>query len=211
MKRILFILALVMSAMSAMAQENVRVTTKDGLVMTGTFINGTNTTYTIKCDDDIRPFIINKYGTDTITFQINNISEVAMYGKVLVPHNGVLTAIKSQKEKTKQDNIIGPTDPNYAIGKALKSTGTFAMGVGIPCLVTGTILLATGKIMQNDIKNIDIAKSNTASNLQGAGYVLLPMGAALTIVGIPLHAHGKKIMTMNFNYTGNGVGVGVEF
>ena len=47
MKRILFVLALVMSAVTMMA-EDVRVTTKDGLVIAGEFINGTDSTYTIK-------------------------------------------------------------------------------------------------------------------------------------------------------------------
>ena len=47
--------------------------------------------------------------------------------------------------------------------------------------------------------------------MQLAGCILLPVGASLTIVGIPLYAHGKKIINMNFNYTGNGVGLAMEF
>ena len=206
MKRILFILALVMSAVTMMA-EDVRVTTKDGLVIAGEFIDGTDSTYTIKCSKDIRAYIINKYGTDTLTFQTANISEVAMYGKVFVPHNGKLTAIKPQEQTKKQQ----PTDPNYVIGKALKSTGGFALGVGIPCMAAGTALMILG------YSNITVGKSNAIeqgiikNRLATAGTILFPIGASLKIIGIPLHSKGKKIMTMNFNYTGNGVGVGLEF
>lgn len=100
------------------------------------------------------------------------------------------------------------------IGKALKSTGGVAIGVGVPCTVAGAILLAVGKSMQKSIdytKPEDGKRSIKSSDLQLAGCILLPLGASLTIVGIPLYAHGKKIMTMNFNYTGNGVGLAMEF
>ena len=221
MKRILFVLALIVSAEAGMAHESVRVTTKDGIVMAGTFVDGTDSTYTIKCSNDIRTYVIEQYGTDTITFQIANIYEVSMYGKVLVPQNGKLTAIKPQEYTKKQQ----PNDPNYVIGKALKSTGSFAMGVGIPCLIAGTILTAVGsadvkvdlgngymsdKEILNKLTEIS-NKQTSKGKMLTAGCVLLPIGASLTIVGIPLHVHGKKIMTMNFNYTGNGVGVGLEF
>ena len=49
------------------------------------------------------------------------------------------------------------------------------------------------------------------SQCAAAGYVLLPMGAALTVVGIPLHVQGKKIGQLNINYTGNGAGMSVNF
>lgn len=55
------------------------------------------------------------------------------------------------------------------------------------------------------------AKKDIKSKLATAGGILFPIGASLTIVGIPLHIHGNKIITMNLNYTGNGIGVGVEF
>lgn len=223
MKKILFIIALVMSAVTMMA-EDVRVTTKDGLVIAGEFINGTDSTYTIKCSNDIRAYIIERYGTDTITFQLKNISEVAMYGKVLVPHNGKLTTIGSKTERAKLPlTKPQPSDPNKVIGKALKTTGAVALGIGVPCLFTGTILMAVGlsglkgELKENiSTKKLDKVQTINAemdinSKLATAGYILFPIGASLTIVGIPLHIHGNKIITMNLNYTGNGIGVGVEF
>ena len=117
------------------------------------------------------------------------------------------------------------THPNYVIGEALKNTGTISIAAGIPCLLAGTILLAVGSHVPevdfgngylSDKENLDkleAASKNAEAKgkMQLAGCILLPVGASLTIVGIPLYAHGKKIMNMNFNYTGNGVGLAMEF
>ena len=223
MKRILLILALAVSAIATFAQDPVKVTTSDGKVISGYFVIGTDTTYTIKCTDH---YITNKYGTDTITFRMADIREVYMYNKTFVPYEGKLVAKKSVTSKLGTEVAIvsngnqssiytsKPGDPNYMIGKALKSTGGVAIGIGVPCTVAGTILLAVGKSMQKSIdytKLEDVKRSIKGSDLQLAGCILLPLGASLTIVGIPLYAHGKKIMTMNFNYTGNSVGVAMQF
>ena len=219
MKKILFVLALVMSAAATMAQESVKVTTTDGKVISGQFVNGSDSVYTIRVSDQ---YIIHKYGNDTISFLLSDIKEVYMYNQPFVPFEGRLVAKKSIGEKTtpaprqtitttyisngNQETIYRsiPTNPSYMIGKALKTTGDVSLGIGIPCLVSGSILLAVG------YSSMDMYLT-TRSQITIAGSILFPIGASLTIVGIPLHAHGKKIMTMNFNYTGNGVGVGLEF
>ena len=229
MKRIVLILALVVSTVANFAQDPVKVTTSDGKVISGNFIVGTDSTYTIKCTDS---YIVNKYGADTITFRMADIREVYMYNKTFVPYEGKLVAKKSVTSKLgtevavvsngQQSTIYTskPGDPNYMIGKALKSTGGVAIGVGVPCTVAGAILLAVGKSAEKSLYNPDpdldnlsnnLKKGIDSSNLQLAGCILLPLGASLTIVGIPLYAHGKKIMTMNFNYTGNSVGVAMQF
>ena len=225
MKRILLILALVVSTVANFAQDPVKVTTSDGKVISGNFIVGTDSTYTIKCTDS---YIVNKYGADTITFRMADIREVYMYNKTFVPYEGKLVAKKSVTSKLGTEVAIvsngnqssiytsKPGDPNYMIGKALKSTGSVAIGIGVPCAVAGAILLAAGKSAEKSLYNPDNVSLNlkdikSSSDLQLAGCILLPLGASLTIVGIPLYAHGKKIMTMNFNYTGNGVGLAMEF
>ena len=212
MKRILLILALAVSAIATFAQDPVKVTTSDGKVISGYFVIGTDTTYTIKCTDH---YITNKYGTDTITFRMADIREVYMYNKTFVPYEGKLVAKKSVTSilaaevaivsNGNQSSIYTskPGDPNYMIGKALKSTGSVALALGVPCLLTGSILMAVG--YEADLDMI------TKNQVVTASCILFPIGASLTIVGIPLYAHGKKIMTMNFNYTGNGVGVAMEF
>ena len=116
----------------------------------------------------------------------------------------------ASKAATDQPKIIYKIDAytqEYMIGKALKTTGDVSMAVGIPCLVAGTVCMIAAHAMPINFTN-DLVN---ATRLESASYYLFPIGAALTIVGIPLHVHGKKIMTMNFNYTGNGVGVGLEF
>jgi hypothetical protein len=212
MKRILLILALAVSAIATFAQDPVKVTTSDGKVISGYFVIGTDTTYTIKCTDH---YITNKYGTDTITFRMADIREVYMYNKTFVPSEGKLVAKKSVTSKLGTEVAIvsngnqssiytsRPSDPNYMIGKALKSTGSVALALGVPCLVTGSILMAVGCGADLDM--------TTKNQVVTASCILFPIGASLTIVGIPLYAHGKKIMTMNFNYTGNGVGLAMEF
>ena len=212
MKRILLILALTVSAIATFALDPVKVTTSDGKVISGYFVIGTDTTYTIKCTDH---YITNKYGTDTFTFRMADIREVYMYNKTFVPYEGKLVAKKSVTSKLgtevavvsngQQSTIYTskPGDPNYMIGKALKSTGSVALALGVPCLLTGSILMAVGSEADLDM----ITKNQVVT----ASCILFPIGASLTIVGIPLYAHGKKIMTMNFNYTGNGVGVAMQF
>lgn len=225
MKRILLILALAVSAIATFALDPVKVTTSDGRLINGYFIDGTDSTYTIKCADS---YIINKYGADTITFHMTDIRQVYMYNQAYVPYEGKLVAKKSIASKhgteaaaLSYDNkstiyTSQPGDPNLVIGKALKSTGGVAIGVGVPCAVAGAILLAAGKSAEKslyDTSNVSstLKEGRKSSDLQLAGCILLPLGASLTIVGIPLYVHGKKIMTMNFNYTGNGVGVAMQF
>ena len=225
MKRIVLILALTVSAIATFALDPVKVTTSDGKVISGYFVIGTDTTYTIKCTDS---YIVNKYGADTITFRMTDIRQVYMYNQTFVPYEGQLVAKKSITTKHGTEVAVvsngqqstvytsKPGDPNYMIGKALKSTGGVAIGIGVPCAVAGAILLAAGKSAEKSLYNPDNVSLNlkdikSSSDLQLAGCILLPLGASLTIVGIPLYAHGKKIMTMNFNYTGNGVGLAMEF
>lgn len=96
-------------------------------------------------------------------------------------------------------------DPNAVIAHALKTTGATAIGLGIPSLFVGTILVAVGNAPSAKINPI------TRMNCATAGYVLMPFGAALTVVGIPLHVHGKRIAELKFNYTGNGAGIAMNF
>lgn len=123
-------------------------------------------------------------------------------------------AAKDQKAREKeQRNRVLAANPNEVIGKAFKNTGDVCISVGVPSFIAGAILMGVG---YSDVKITDDAVENqkkldVRANCATAGCVLLPFGAALTIVGIPLHIHGKQIAELNFNYTGNGAGVSVEF
>ena len=99
---------------------------------------------------------------------------------------------------------VQAANPNVAIGKAFKSTGSVCMAIGVPTLVAGSILTAIGYRSSN-------LDPLTRSGCATAGYVLMPFGAALTVVGIPLYINGQRIADININYTGNGAGVSVNF
>ena len=123
---------------------------------------------------------------------------------------------KLEKKQAKQQKIVEQkrimaANPNEVIGKAFHSTGTICMSIGIPSLVTGAILLGVGNTKVEGTNEEDIKKIKSYAKCAAAGYVLLPMGASLTIVGVPLFVHGKRIAELNFNYTGNGAGISMNF
>lgn len=224
MKRFFLLLAII--APLAVCAETVTVTTKDGAVTNGNFVDGTNSTYTISCKGD------------TITFRMQDIYEVCMYDKIFVPVDGELVALKSAKKTDTQPTatntyIARPANPNLVIGKAMKSIGGVSMGVGVPCMVAGAVMWAVGlngtyssmgdytNLITNagdysmkeivEMGNQSMEKNKKNTTLMTAGICLTSVGGALTIVGIPLYVHGNKIMTMNLNYTGNGVGLAMQF
>lgn len=216
MKRFFLLLAIL--APLAVCAETVKVTTKDGSVTHGYFVDGTDSTYTIRHQVDKG----GHYGFDTLSFRIQDIYEVKMYGKVFVPANGKLVPKKSlQNDKTTNYASVDtyrakPSNPNLVIGKALKSTGSTAIGVGVPCMVAGAFMWHFGLkntvgAMTSDPMNFTVDKAMSGSRLASAGICLAAIGGTLTVVGIPLHIHGNKIMTMNLNYTGNGVGLAMQF
>lgn len=125
-------------------------------------------------------------------------------------------------------------DPNQVVGEALKKTGTVSLSIGVPCLAAGMACLMYANFVPNPLAgyttNLDRAtkdpslkylslteyeqqaKSFTAKThaAEVAGYILMPMGGALTIVGVPMYVFGHK-MTLNVNYTGNGAGLSLNF
>jgi len=127
------------------------------------------------------------------------------------------TQAKLEKKQAQAREQLGKNhllaaDPNEVIGRALKSTGATAIGFGIPSLVAGAILVGIGNAdpQGNTVSKI-ASDQEMRSRCNTAGCVLLATGAALTIVGIPLYVHGKRIADFNVNYTGTGAGVSVEF
>lgn len=174
-----------------------KVTTIDGQFIKGSYLMRTDSTITIRVTSNVNYFK-QKYGTDVITLPISEIALLNLEKQDYQPMDGELVLVK----KTELQGVkMG--DPAQTIGRALKSTGSTAIAVGIPVLISGVACLAAGQSMLNK----DSIKS---SKLNLAGSVLLPVGASLTIIGIPLYAHGKKIMQMNFVYTGNGAGISMN-
>ena len=126
------------------------------------------------------------------------------------------------------------SNPNQVVGQALQTTGVVSLSVGVPCLAAGMACLMYANFVPNPMDGYttnqskadadrhlqyitmeeykEKAQSFTASThaAEVAGYILMPMGGALTVVGIPLYIKGNKL-TMNVNYTGNGAGLALNF
>lgn len=126
-------------------------------------------------------------------------------------------------------------DPNAVLAKTFTTTGIIDMAVGVPCIVAGISCLMYANLMEDPTKGYTTSKAvasqysnrkyispedyvdklanyydkKNAANT--AGYILTPMGGALTIIGVPLYLYGKKMMQVNINYTGNGAGVSATF
>lgn len=125
-------------------------------------------------------------------------------------------------------------NPNQVVGEAMKTTGTVSLAVGVPCLAAGMACLMYANFVPNPMANYTTnqTRANADNRLQYlsldeyrskaeaftasthaaevAGYILMPMGGALTVVGIPLYIKGNKL-TMSVNYTGNGAGLALNF
>mgnify|MGYP004652768911 FL=1 len=125
-------------------------------------------------------------------------------------------------------------NPNQVVGEAMKTTGTVSLAVGVPCLAAGMACLMYANFVPNPMANYTTnqTRANADNRLQYisldeyrtkaeaftasthaaevAGYILTPMGGALTVVGIPLYIKGSK-MTISVNYTGNGAGLALNF
>ena len=126
------------------------------------------------------------------------------------------------------------SDPNQVVGEALQTTGIVSLSVGVPCLAAGMACLMYANFVPNPMVGYTTiqAKADADSRLQYltldeykakaqaftasthaaevAGYILMPMGGALTVVGIPLYLKGHK-MVLDIQYTGNGAGVAINF
>lgn len=143
-------------------------------------------------------------------FSISGIGRFEVVDGKFVPSAKAQAKLDALKEKQR---TLAAANPNEVVAKAFKSTGGVCLGIGVPSLLVGTILVAygnTGLIAMP--KTVEEAEKNaTKARCSAAGYVFLPMGAALTIVGIPLRVHGKRIGELNINYTGNGAGMSYNF
>lgn len=216
MKKFYFVLlALIATTVSAFAL-NVTVTFTNRQTMEGTIVSQTDTTLLIS------PYYSVSHQDILITpdrvkyFSISGVGRFyPVDGKFQPDEKTKAKLLKKQAEEAAHAKVVSEraANPNLVIGNALKKTGGVCMGIGIPSAIVGAILVGVGNSgVDTSGKPEDVAaKAKTKSNCAAAGYVLLPMGAALTIVGIPLNVHGKRIAEMNINYTGNGAGLSFNF
>lgn len=213
MKRTLFLMLTLIASTIFAAAQVVTVTLVDGSRSYGEFIS---------CDENllvIEPYTAVKYAKKFKPVEVTlvDVQDVGQYksidGKFVFDESSRVIKVQPQETIVVREEAPKRATPNEVIGKAFKATGNACISLGIPSLIAGTILVAYGN---TDLATMPTTKEKADKNASkakcaAAGYVLMPMGAALTIVGIPLCVHGKKIAQMNFNYTGNGAGLAVNW
>ena len=143
-----------------------------------------------------------------------------------------LNAMAQMSEPINQERA---GDPNQMVAQTFTTTGIISMSVGVPCLAAGISCLLYANLLPNATDGFTTSKTLAAQSddlkyitveeyikkMEGyngkrdaaltAGYILTPMGGALTIVGVPMYLYGKKIGEMKVNYTGNGAGLAFNF
>lgn len=212
MKKFLFILMAFAATTLTVQATTVNVTFNQGNNIEGQLVDLNDTTLVIRSyfsatgdkELTIHPERVNY-------FYISGIGRYNVIDGKFVPDAKAQAKLaKKQAENAAHAKVVSEraANPNLVIGNALKKTGNVCMGIGIPSALVGAILVGVGNSGTN---TTDVEKLKTKANCAAAGYVLLPMGAALTIVGIPLNVHGKRIAEMNINYTGNGAGLSFNF
>lgn len=209
-KFLTLLVALVTTILCANAQS-VYVYTAGGNTLWANLIHVSDTAIVVERENTHYQFTL--YPKDIKKLKLDN-------GDTYVSENGVFVFHSLKEDKAKERLAIQQAeakrmgDPNYVIGKAMKTTGGLCLGVGVPMAFVGAILVGVGSKEVTENENMsereikDAAdKAKTRANCKTAGLVLLPCGASLTITGIPLFVKGKQIMEMKVNYTGNGAGL----
>lgn len=206
MKKILFLFA-VLSISTLLEAATVEVSLKDGRTFKCTLVENSDTLLVLSPLDGavsttmkITPDQADHYIID------NSVRFNVVDGKFVR-----LDKTQQKAARAKHKNLgVSAANPNDVIAQAFKSAGSFCIGVGVPCAIAGGALLAVGLSKSGDAME-QLNQAEMKSKLQIAGWVLLPTGAAMTLVGIPLCVQGKRIAEFNFNYTGNGIGVAMNF
>ena len=153
----------------------------------------------------------------TITYPAESLAEFYLperklhyysFNGKLVPDAEMRAAqTQAYEAERKRSYMMRANNPNYAVGQAMRSVAKGSLLIGIPSLISGTILIAYGYAGRTS----SISEMDTKSKCATAGCVLMPLGGALTIVGIPLSIEGKELMRLNINYTGNGAGLALAW
>lgn len=233
MKKLLFLLV-ALTATLMMNAQSIQVSLFNGQTLYGEFSQVSDTILTIFNE---RGFQMNIPVSKVTAVDLSGKNKITIEdGKFVLVTKAQYATAQQYREGTR-----GIQDPNYAVGKALRATGKTSLIVGIPSLIAGTILIAYGRSgsnvkipempQQSDYRNTqaylealqkyssDVANATQAANKDGlkkgncttAGCVLMPFGAALTVVGIPLCVKGKQLMELKVNYTGTGAGLALAW
>lgn len=200
-KLILLSLAVIMTA--GLMAESVNVYLVNGKTLQGKLISYNEEVLAIepntlvKYERKLRPYEVDYFEIEGVG-RCNSIN-----GFFVFDESTKITTEENVPVAHVQPRRIQPANPNEEIGKAFRTCGSVALGVGVPALLAGTVLTIAGHVMPTT------PLDNTKTRCCEAGYILLPIGASLTIIGVPLMVQGKRIADLNFNYTGTGAGVSI--
>lgn len=211
MKKVIFILSLMLVPYVAQAENIKVILTKARNPIEGTVLSFSDTL--VVMEPNAAPGQSIELTPERVQyFSIDGIGIYYSKGGKFVPN----AKTKAKLDKAKLSKIEyeqGGHNLNEEIAKAFKSTGGICLGIGIPTLIAGSVLVGIGNSSTNGNGNISdmISETDMKSKCAIAGYIFMSTGATLTIIGVPLHIHGKHIADLNFNYTGNGAGVSLNF
>jgi hypothetical protein len=216
MKKFLFVLMALIAVSASAFAAHVTISLVNGQKLEGKYISYSDTALVIlysSLEGAQKEMTITPQYADY--FRISGIGDFVVEDGKFVPVGGAKAKIEKEEtdktQKIEQKRVLS-ADPNKVIGDAFKSTGKVCFGVGVPAAVVGAILMGYGYgTPTGDNAKELAANTQSRSRCAAAGTVLVPVGATLTIVGIPLYIHGKRIGELNFNYTGNGAGVAYNF
>lgn len=214
MKKFLLFVLMTMVAISIKA-TNVDVFFINGTYVSGTLVEQSQSVLIIRPTNKEESEKIIIKPKEVKYFHISGIGRYIVEDGMFVPTQQALARIEQSEslEPIEQEDIEQNelkidqghrvlANPYEVIGKAFKSTGNVCLGIGIPSIVTGGLLLCIG------YSGVDLKSQEKCVT---AGYVFLSTGAALTIISVPLIVHSKRIAELNVNYTGNGAGLALNF
>lgn len=214
MKKFLLFVVMTMVAISIKA-TNVDVFFINGTYVSGTLVEQSQSVLIIRPTNKEESEKIIIKPKEVKYFHISGIGRYIVKDGMFVPTQQALARIEQSEslEPIEQEDIEQNelkidqghrvlANPYEVIGKAFKSTGNVCLGIGIPSIVTGGLLLCIG------YSGVDLKSQEKCVT---AGCVFLSTGAALTIISVPLIVHSKRIAELNVNYTGNGAGLALNF
>ena len=201
---------------------NVKITEIGDSTMTYQVKNGKNTITNTIALSDVESYITK----EGITYKVPQPVEI-------IPQRDTIVSIV--KDTVETALLLQYVDnQRKAIASALKMSGIVSLSIGVPCLAGGIASLMYANLVPNPMKLYTTNKNADASAgleyvsvevynekvrdftrsthaAEVAGYILTPMGGALTVVGIPLFVKGKQILDMEITYSGTGAGLTINF
>ena len=216
MKKKLIILSFMFAFVSNVEASSVIIVFNSCREIEGELISRNDSLLEIKVDNATEHLQIKPEGV--MYFLLKGVGRYNSESGKFVPDQRTQLLInkKYAKEQAKTEAMrYNVTHPNEVVAKAFKTVGVSAIGIGVPLFCVGTILLGVGHIQldQTSFPNIDEYNkaSTNIARCGEAGVVLMPTGAALTIIGIPLYVEGKKLMELSVNINNIGAGLALKF